>query len=201
MSQSSLETTDFRRRAVALAVALAADTPIAPSRYELHLLERYQNGELTIDQVIALCDAAPYQLLYRSRATTPPTEADLQHLLDHARKWNAEAGITGLLLYSDGRYVQVLEGPKDEVRAVYARIRRDPRHTQVVTLSEGLGPSRRFPKWRMALGNVAQPAVARLLEAVLAEEPFHSVPINDPLLHQLLEAFGVNAEAMMCEAA
>jgi hypothetical protein len=53
----------------------------------------------------------------------------------------------------------------------------------------------------MALGNVAIPAVARLLESVLAEEPFHSVPINDPLLYQLLDAFGVGPETDLQQAA
>lgn len=190
-----------RRRAVAWVLALTANTALAPGRYERQLLDRYQQGELSIDEVLALLETGVYHLLYRSRATTPPTEADLQHLLEHARKRNARDGLTGLLLYSDGRYVQVLEGAEDAVWAAYARIRRDPRHTQVVTLSEGLGPARHFPDWRMAHGNVARPAVARLLNAVLADEPFHGVPIDEPLLHHLLEALGVQAENALCEAA
>jgi hypothetical protein len=201
MAEPTLDTVAQRRRAVAAVLALTENTALAPGRYERQLLARYEQGELAIDQVLALLDAAPYQILYRSRATARPTVADLQHLLHQARTHNADAGITGLLLYSDGRYVQVLEGPEDEVRAVYARILRDPRHTQVVTVSEGLGPARRFPDWHMALGNVARPAVARLLNAVLAEEPFHGVPIDDPLLHQLLDAFGVGPEIVLQKAA
>jgi hypothetical protein len=197
MPEPHLDTAELRRRAVAWVVALTANTALAPGRYERQLLDRYEQGELTIDQVLKALDTATYQVLYRSRATSLPTEADLQHLLDHARAHNAQADITGLLLYSDGRYVQLLEGPEDEVRAVYVRILRDSRHTQVVTVSEGLGPARRFPDWRMALGNVAQPVVARLLGAVLAEEPFHGVQIDDLLLHQFLDAFGVSAENIM----
>jgi hypothetical protein len=200
MFESSLDTA-ARRRAIALGVALTADTPLAPGRYERQLLNRYADGELTLDQVLALLDAATYHILYRSRATSKPSDADLQHLLDRAHAHNAQANITGLLLYSDGRYVQVLEGPQDEVQAVYARILRDPRHTQVVTVSEGIGPARRFPSWHMGLGNVAQPAVARMLSAALAEEPFHSVPINGPVLHQLLHAFGVSAQNSLQAAA
>jgi hypothetical protein len=200
MFERSLDT-PARRRALALGVALTADTTLAPSRYERQLLNRYANGELTIDQVFALLDAATYHILYRSRATSPPTEADLQHLLGRARAHNVQANITGLLLYSGGRYVQVLEGPQDEVQAVYAHILRDPRHTQVVTVSEGIRPARCFPSWSMALGHVAQPAVARVLDAALAEEPFHSVPIHGPVLHRLLQAFGVRAETELQEAA
>ncbi|WP_426059890.1 BLUF domain-containing protein [Hymenobacter sp. B1770] len=201
MPEPTLTTAAQRQRAVAWVLALTANTLLAPGRYERQLLDRYKDGGLILDEVLALLVAAPYQLLYRSRATTLPTEADLQRLLDQSREWNAEASITGLLLYSNGRYVQVLEGPQTEVQALYARILRDPRHTQVATLSEGLGPARRFAAWRMALGNVAQPAVARLLDAVLAEEPFHGVPIDELLLHQLLEAFGVNSEATVSEVA
>jgi hypothetical protein len=201
MPESSLDTVAQRRRAVAWVLSLTANTALAPGRYERQLLDRYEQGELTIDQVLDLLDTATYQLIYRSRATSPPTEADLQQLLNQARAHNAQAHITGLLLYRDGCYVQVLEGPEDEVRAVFVRILRDPRHTQVVTLSEGLGPARRFPEWSMALGNVAMPAVARLLEAVLAEEPFHNVPIDDPLPYQLLDAFGVSPEVVLQQAA
>ena len=43
--------------------------------------------------------------------------------------------------------------------------------------------------------------MARLLDAALTEEPFHGVPIDDPLLYQLLEACGVSPEAVLCEAA
>jgi hypothetical protein len=119
-----------------------------------------------------------------------------------ARAHNARAPITGLLLYSDGRYVQVLESPQDEVQAVvYARILRNPRHTQVVTVSEGITSASRFPNWRMALGHVAQPAVARVLNAALVEEPFHSVPIDGPVLLRLLHAFGVSTETELQKAA
>jgi hypothetical protein len=194
MAESTLHTVAQRRRAVAWVLALTHDTALAPGRYERQLLARYEQGELTIDQVLDLLDQATYQILYRRRATALPTESDLQRLLDQARVDNAEADITGLLLYSNGRYIQVLEGPEDEVRATYARILRDPRHTQVITVREGLGPARRFPDWGMARGNVALPAVTRLLEAVLAEEPFHGVPIDQPLLHRLLDAFGVSRE-------
>lgn len=180
-----------RRRAMAWALALTASTPLEPRRYERQLLARHERGELTLDQVLELLDAGAYQVLYRSRAVTRPNAAELQQLLAHARHRNAEAHITGLLLYSDGRYVQVLEGPEEAVRTLYARIRRDPRHTQVVTVREGFGPVRRFPHWRMAAGSVAVPAVARLLGAALAEETFHGVPIDGPLLQTLLEAFGV----------
>jgi hypothetical protein len=133
-----------RRRAVAAAIALTANTPLAPKRYERQLLARFQTGELTIDEVLALLDNSPYHVLYRSRATQAPTEADLQALLEWSRTYNAQHQITGLLLYSDGQFVQLFEGPEAVVRPLFARIQADPRHTQVVTVSEGPGPQRWF---------------------------------------------------------
>jgi len=189
-----------RHRAVAWVLSLTANTALAPGRYECQLLARYEQGELTIDQVINLLDTAIYHVLYRSHATVVPATEELQRLLDQARTYNAEAHLTGLLLYRDGRYVQVLEGPKDEVRAAYARIRRDPRHAHVVTVSEGLGPERRFPDWCMALGNGAEPAVDRLLDAALAGEPLPDAPLDAPLLHQLFETLGVSPEHLLRKA-
>ena len=183
------DTPAARRRAVAWAVALTAGTSLAPRRYERYLLDRYQGGVLTIDEVIELLEASVYQVLYRSRATRPLGEAQLQELLEYSRAYNARYQITGLLLYSDGRFVQVLEGDEAPVRALFARIQQDSRHTQVVTLREGPGPQRRFADWQMAFGHVAAPALDQVLGAVNRPAP-EPVAIDDPHLQALLKAFG-----------
>ena len=178
-----------RRRAVAAAVALTMDTPLAPKRYERQLLARYQTGELTIDEVIALLEESTYHVLYRSRATQAPTETDLLALLDWSRTYNAQQQITGLLLYSDGRFVQLFEGPESAVQALYARIQQDPRHTQVVTVSDGPAPQRWFADWHMAFGYVDAPELRQVLGVVETQTPLLS-SITDPHLQTLLHAFG-----------
>lgn len=180
----------FRRRAVAAVVALTADTPLAPKRYERQLLAKYQAGALTIDEVIGLLDTSVYQVLYRSRATHAPTETDLQALLEWSRTYNAQQQLTGLLLYSDGRFVQLVEGSEAAVRALYARIQQDPRHTQVVTLSDGPGPQRWFADWHMAFGQVDAPELHQVLGAV-ENQTMPIVSIVDPHLQTLLHAFGL----------
>jgi hypothetical protein len=179
-----------RRRAVAAAVALTANTPLAPKRYERQLLARYQTGELTIDEVLALLEESTYHVLYRSQATQVPTEADLQTLLDWSRTYNAQQQITGLLLYSEGHFVQLFEGAEAVVRALYAQIQADPRHTQVVTVSEGPGPQRWFADWHMAFGHVAAPELHQMLQVVETQAP-PLLPIADPHLQTLLHAFGL----------
>lgn len=188
MTDSTSAQAVLRRRAVALAVALTADTPLAPNRYERQLLARYEAGELTIDEVLARVEEGPYHVLYRSQATPALTAADLQTLLDRARTHNAEHQLTGLLLYGDGCFVQLVEGPKEPVRALYARMQQDARHTHVVMLSDGPGPQRWFADWHMAFCQVAAPALYQVLGAVEDQTPL-PVPITEPHLQTLLHAF------------
>ncbi|MGI4874358.1 MAG: BLUF domain-containing protein [Janthinobacterium lividum] len=190
MSDSPPLQKDVRRRAVAAAVDLMANTPLAPKRYERQLLARYQTGELTIDEVLALLEESTYHVLYRSRATQVPTEADLQALLEESRTYNAHHQLTGLLLYSDGQFVQLVEGAEAVVRDLYAQIQADPRHTQVVTVSEGPGPQRWFADWHMAFGHVAAPELQQTLQVVETQAP-PRLPIEDPHLQTLLHAFGL----------
>lgn len=186
-----------RRRLVARAVAVTANTALAPRRYERQLLDRYQQGELTIEQVVSLLDASVYQVLYRSVAVQPFAEAELHSLLENARSFNVRQGLTGILLYSDGRFVQLLEGAEQPVRQLYARIQQDPRHTQVVTVSEGPGPGRRFADWSMGFGRVAGPEVAAALDTVLGQELMPAPEVAEPYLLALLQAFGVDPAAVL----
>ena len=192
MNHASLTTETQRRRAVDWAVALTADTRLAPQRYERHLLARYQQGDLTIDQVIELLDASVYQVLYRSRATAPLSEEQMQQLLEKARRFNVEHRISGLLLYSAGQFVQVLEGPEQAVWDLYTSIQQDARHTQVVTVSAGQAAGRHFAGWSMAFGNAVTPDLDRVLLAVQGPRPVVPGPaIEDPNLLALLRAFGI----------
>jgi hypothetical protein len=190
MADSSQLQEVMRRRAVTAAMALTVSTPLAPKRYERQLLARYQTGELTIDEVLARLEESTYHVFYRSRATQAFTEVDLQALLEWSRIYNAQHQITGLLLYSDGRFVQLIEGDEDAVRALYARIQKDTRHTQVVTLSDGPGPQRWFADWYMAFGHVDAPELHEVL-SVVETQKLPLVNITDPHLQTLLHAFGI----------
>jgi hypothetical protein len=92
---------------------------------------------------------AVLSIIYSSAATVPFSDTDLVELLKVSRRNNAGSEVTGMLLYRDGRFLQVLEGPDDGVRERMAVIARDPRHAEVlVLLEEGLS-ERRFPDWTM----------------------------------------------------
>ena len=110
-----------------------------------------------------------YALLYQSNAAHHFDEDGLDSILRTAVVRNEERNVTGLLLYGHlphlpqlpGVFVQWLEGRREDVLALYAAIRSDPRHTQVETLAEGpaaevaRADARLFPGWAMAVRRMA----------------------------------------------
>ena len=86
---------------------------------------------------------------YASNATHLFSPDELVRLLAKSRERNAEANVTGLLLYRGGNFIQALEGPEDAVRATVARIERDPRHAGIIPLWDGTVEERVFGNWSM----------------------------------------------------
>jgi len=130
-------------------------------------------------------------ILYCSRARHPFSEDQLADLFEQTRANNARCDITGLLCYSDGYFVHVLEGPTLEVERLYALIERDPRHHHVRLLSRGAGPLRRFPDWRVALTKAPQDFywLTTCFEARLSQLLVPQIPILEPSLMTLLHIF------------
>lgn len=94
------------------------------------------------------------RLMYASRAAAPMDQEELLAILKQCKQNNPKDGITGLLCYSDGIFIQALEGGRDAVNRVYNRISRDPRHTEVVLLSYDEILERRFAGWSMGQVNM-----------------------------------------------
>ena len=92
-------------------------------------------------------------LTYKSTATTPPTPADLQAIVHHARMRNRRMGLTGMLLFEDGCFLQTLEGPPAQLNVVWDAIKRDKRHHNIEVLSEHITHSRLFSQWDLKLYN------------------------------------------------
>lgn len=100
--------------------------------------------------------------VYTSTATRVLTDDDLAELLRQCVRNNEESGLTGMLLHRDGRFMQVLEGPDDAVRDVFAVIAADTRHSEVRLLLDESISERAFPAWKMAFRTVDDATVARL---------------------------------------
>ena len=103
-------------------------------------------------------------------------------LLEHARRNNERAGVTGMLLYKDGKFLQVLEGEERVVQALATMISCDPRHHQMVTLLEGLVAEREFAEWTMGFCNLDAPEASHVegysefMNTPLTEDAFSENP-------------------------
>jgi hypothetical protein len=89
------------------------------------------------------------QIIYASGAVKPYARNELVELLRVARQRNAAADISGMLLYHDGAFLQVLEGPDYDVDAIYAKIQKDPRHTNFLLLRRETILKKEFENWSM----------------------------------------------------
>jgi len=93
-------------------------------------------------------------IVYISKAVSPPTAADAIEQLSQFRAHNQKRSITGILLYQEGHFMQSLEGEESVVRELYARIKSDVRHTSVFTLIDQPIEKREFEEWSMAFGDL-----------------------------------------------
>jgi hypothetical protein len=91
------------------------------------------------------------RLLYVSRSNGPQTTTVTRSILEQAKTHNAAQGITGVLCQGQGFFLQVLEGPRSAVNALYRRIVADMRHKDVEMLVFEDIHERRFERWSMAL--------------------------------------------------
>lgn len=97
-----------------------------------------------------------YFLLYLSSASISFSQRELEELLIKSQSNNTKLGITGLLLYADGNFVQYLEGEESAVKALYEKIQADERHKSVMFMLEGHTEVRCFSDWSMGFGKMKQ---------------------------------------------
>jgi hypothetical protein len=137
-------------------------------------------------------ESSIYFIIYLSNAEHDFTEAELTELLTKSRANNERDGITGMLLYKDRRFMQVLEGNERAVKTTFERIKRDSRHSEVVTLLDGKLAEREFPQWWMGFRAIdaevarANPGFSEFLHAQWFAPDFHDDPSR---AHQLLRVF------------
>jgi hypothetical protein len=114
-----------------------------------------------------------FQVVYTSTAAESFSRAELVELLKGSVQRNTRAGITGLLLYQDGTFMQALEGEEAAVIALFAKISRDPRHHHVIPLIHGPIQQRNFPNSVMAFRDLNTTELRNL--------PGYSEFLNTPL--------------------
>ena len=108
------------------------------------------------------------RLLYASRAVDPSAEA-IDTILSQSRNYNPTCGITGILCYGGGIFLQAIEGGRMPVSDLYGHIQRDARHKDVVLLHYEEIAERRFGGWTMGQVNMSKINTNILLK--YAEKP------------------------------
>ncbi|MEM8484456.1 MAG: BLUF domain-containing protein [Bacteroidota bacterium] len=113
-----------------------------------------QTANTAVDTAIEEEEKVEYlQLIYISAASVDFTTEDLTNLLKKAREKNAKVDVSGMLIYHEKSFFQVLEGPEEEVYRVYDMIADDPRHDEVRLLLKSVVENRSFENWSMGFVN------------------------------------------------
>jgi hypothetical protein len=140
-----------------------------------------------------------FHLIYVSTAVIPMGDEDLVYLLKQSRARNARNRVTGMLLYKDGHFMQVLEGDEANVMKIFADIERDLRHKSVDVLRTEYIQHRDFPDWTMSFRNVDKidlstaPGLTRFLEHEFKSKYFCEDFVE---AHAMLLAFKDTPETM-----
>jgi hypothetical protein len=96
-------------------------------------------------------DDSVFFLVYSSVATRAFTEPELRDLVARSRSKNLGSGVTGILLHDEGSFMQLLEGPEEAVRELYARIQGDSRHRRLRLLVQGHSRRRHICDWNLVV--------------------------------------------------
>ena len=108
------------------------------------------------------------RLLYASRAIDTSPDA-IEMILSQSRQHNPECGITGILCYGGGIFLQAIEGGRMPVSELYGHIQKDARHKEVVLLHYEEISARRFGGWTMGQVDMTRINASILLK--YAEKP------------------------------
>ncbi len=90
-----------------------------------------------------------YRIIYLSSSVEYLGGQEIEYLLAQSRKKNLEKDITGVLMYIEGDFLQVIEGPKIAVFDLFESIKKDIRHKGIITIVNTKIDKRYFPKWNM----------------------------------------------------
>ena len=121
------------------------------------------------------------QLIYLSNAKPELKQAELDRILEVSRRNNPPRDITGLLVFANGVFIQVLEGPSTGVHKLFETICDDSRHQDVSMLGEYIGQERIFAKWSMGFLQSTFDELTRITDSpnMIGREDILSLLSND----------------------
>ena len=137
------------------------------------------------------------RLMYASRAVDSVNQNELVTILRQSKANNPGVGVTGVLCFAAGIFLQVLEGGRTQVSALYNKIARDPRHHDVVLLSFEEVDERSFAGWSMGRANLSRlnPALVMKYSETATLDPYSvSGKVSMAMFNEM-----VASAAIICE--
>ena len=110
-----------------------------------------------------------YELIYCSSSSNDINSDDLKNILNTARTFNTKNDITGCLVYYKNEFVQILEGEKSMVQALYNNIIKDKRHKNTILVAQGEKVKRSFDNWSMAYYELSDDDIDNLSEKLFVD--------------------------------
>jgi hypothetical protein len=130
-------------------------------------------------------------IVYVSTAKRLLSEKELIGLLKVSRTNNKKYNVTGILLYCQGTFMQVLEGDKNSIDQIYKAIELDQKHKNVIKLASGISKKRNFPDWPMAFASVT-PETLQEIEGFLSSPDQNLYDDTDHITISMLKTFAEN---------
>ena len=103
-----------------------------------------------------------HTLVYLSSSSHQYSQEELNNILTVSRKNNSEKNISGILIYSEGNILQVLEGNENDLRTLYKKIGADLRHKDLILLQDNSIEQRNFEDWSMGFKTATAPEFKEL---------------------------------------
>ncbi|WP_019961921.1 BLUF domain-containing protein [Woodsholea maritima] len=137
-----------------------------------------------------------YRYIYTSLAKDGFKDKDFKALVEHARRYNAARGISGAILLEQGRFFQILEGPRPAVMILLDKIKQDRRHSDMQYLhcddeAERLYGDDGMVRLSLSLKDVGKPnginnQTLEIIEHIISYDQELIAPILRPPLTALL---------------
>jgi len=131
-------------------------------------------------------------IVYVSFSSISLSEKEIIDLLTEVRKKNKDQNVTGLLLYNNESFIQVIEGATKTIHALFEKIKNDKRHENVVKLLEEPIENRAFPDWSMGFRQITKKQTAKIpgfSNFMFAETPETAVQKSTEQVVYLLNQF------------
>ena len=110
-----------------------------------------------------------YAISYVSTVNPKLSETDIQEALDFSKRWNNDHDITGILLYSQGNFFQVLEGEEQLLKDLFDRIKADERHHNIITIFQKQIPHIKFDGYKVDFISLDQGYEAKNIDSYFSQ--------------------------------